>query len=104
MSVKTRRWRGGVGVAGSAIFGKNCTVGGAAMIGGHLTIADRTHITASSVVQSSVTEPGVYSGFYPLAKHQDWEKTAVLVRKLGTMRDRIRELEKTVKALTETEK
>lgn len=95
---------GCVGVAGSAIFGKNCTVGGAAMIGGHLTIADRTHITASSVVQSSVTEPGVYSGFYPLAKHQEWEKTAVLVRKLGTMRDRIRELEKTVKALTETEK
>lgn len=54
---------GCVGVAGSAIFGKNCTVGGAAMIGGHLTIADRTHITASSVVQSSVTEPGVIPVF-----------------------------------------
>ncbi len=95
---------GCVGVAGSAIFGKHCTVGGAAMIGGHLSIADGVHITAASVVQSSVTEPGVYSGFYPLAKHADWEKTAVLTRKLGSMRDRIRELEKTIHSLTKTKK
>lgn len=95
---------GCVGVAGSAIFGKHCTVGGAAMIGGHLTIADGVHITAASVVQSSVTEPGVYSGFYPLAKHAEWEKTAVLTRKLGSMRDRIRELEKTIQSMTKTKK
>lgn len=95
---------GCVGVAGSAIFGKHCTVGGAAMIGGHLSIADGVHITAASVVQSSVTEPGVYSGFYPLAKHADWEKTAVLTRKLGSMRDRIRELEKNIHSLTKTKK
>ncbi len=95
---------GCVGVAGSAIFGKRCTVGGAAMIGGHLTIADGVHITAASVVQSSVTEPGVYSGFYPLAKHAEWEKTAVLTRKLGSMRDRIRELEKTIQSITKTKK
>lgn len=95
---------GCVGVAGSAIFGKHCTVGGAAMIGGHLTIADGVHITAASVVQSSVTEPGVYSGFYPLAKHAEWEKTAVLTRKLGTMRDRIRELEKNIQSITKTKK
>ena len=95
---------GCVGVAGSAIFGKHCTVGGAAMIGGHLTIADRVHITASSVVQSSVKEAGVYSGFYPLAKHTEWEKTAVLTRKLGTMRDKIRELEKTVQSMIKKEK
>ncbi|MCZ4053723.1 UDP-3-O-(3-hydroxymyristoyl)glucosamine N-acyltransferase [Oxalobacter sp. OxGP1] len=95
---------GCVGVAGSAIFGKNCTVGGAAMIGGHLTIADRVHITAASVVQSSVKEAGVYSGFYPLAKHAEWEKTAVLTRKLGSMRDKIRELEKTIQSMTKTEK
>ncbi len=95
---------GCVGVAGSAIFGKHCTVGGAAMIGGHLTIADGVHITAASVVQSSVTEPGVYSGFYPLAKHAEWEKTAVLTRKLGTMRDKIRNLEKNIYSVTKTTK
>ncbi len=95
---------GCVGVAGSAIFGKHCTVGGAAMIGGHLSIADGVHITAASVVQSSVTEPGVYSGFYPLAKHVEWEKTAVLTRKLGSLRDRIRALEKTIHSLTKTTK
>ncbi len=91
---------GCVGVAGSATFGKNCTVGGAAMIGGHLTIADGVHVTASSVVQSSIEKRGVYSGFYPLATHRDWEKSAVLIRRLGSMRDKIRELEKTIKTLT----
>ncbi len=95
---------GCVGVAGSAIFGKNCTVGGAAMIGGHLTIADGVHVTASSVVQSSIEKRGVYSGFYPLAPHRDWEKSAVLIRRLGSMRDRIRELEKTIQTLIEKEK
>ncbi|MBS7328313.1 MAG: UDP-3-O-(3-hydroxymyristoyl)glucosamine N-acyltransferase [Oxalobacter sp.] len=95
---------GCVGVAGSATFGKNCTVGGAAMIGGHLTIADGVHVTASSVVQSSIEKRGVYSGFYPLAPHRDWEKSAVLIRRLGSMRDKIRELEKTIQTLTEKEK
>ncbi|MGN0919007.1 MAG: UDP-3-O-(3-hydroxymyristoyl)glucosamine N-acyltransferase [Oxalobacter sp.] len=95
---------GCVGVAGSATFGKNCTVGGAAMIGGHLTIADGVHVTASSVVQSSIEKRGIYSGFYPLAPHRDWEKSAVLIRRLGSMRDKIRELEKIIQTLTEKEK
>jgi UDP-3-O-[3-hydroxymyristoyl] glucosamine N-acyltransferase len=95
---------GCVGVAGSATFGKNCTVGGAAMIGGHLTIADGVHVTASSVVQSSIEKRGVYSGFYPLAPHREWEKSAVLVRRLGSMRDKIRELEKAIQTLSGKEK
>jgi UDP-3-O-[3-hydroxymyristoyl] glucosamine N-acyltransferase len=92
---------GCVGVAGSAIFGKRVTIGGAAMIGGHLKIADGTHVSASSVVQSSINEPGAYTGFYPLEKHTDWERTAVVLRNLTVMRQRVRELEKTVKAMTE---
>ncbi len=91
---------GCVGVAGSANFGKNCTVGGAAMIGGHLSIADGVHVTASSVVQSSIEKRGVYSGFYPLAPHREWEKSAVLIRRLGIMRDKLRELEKAMQTLT----
>lgn len=90
---------GCVGVAGSAIFGKRVTIGGAAMIGGHLKIADGTHVSASSVVQSSIETPGAYTGFYPLEKHTDWEKTAVVLRNLTSMRKRVRELEKIVNSL-----
>jgi len=92
---------GCVGVAGSAKIGRNCTFGGAAMVLGHLTIADNVHISSGSLVSRSITEPGQYTGFYPLAKNADWEKTAAVVRQLDTMRDRIRELEKTVRQLTD---
>jgi UDP-3-O-[3-hydroxymyristoyl] glucosamine N-acyltransferase len=92
---------GCVGVAGSAVIGKYCTFGGAAMVLGHLTIADKVHISSGSLVTRSISEAGQYTGFYPLAKNADWEKTAVVVRNLGTMREKIRTLEKTVKSLTE---
>ena len=92
---------GCVGVAGSAKIGKYCTFGGAAMVLGHLTIADHVHISSGSMVSRSIAEPGQYTGFYPLAKNADWEKTAAIVRNLDTMRDKIRALEKTIKTLTE---
>jgi UDP-3-O-[3-hydroxymyristoyl] glucosamine N-acyltransferase len=92
---------GCVGVAGSAKIGKYCTFGGAAMVLGHLTIADHVHISSGSMVSRSVHEAGHYTGFYPLAKNADWEKTAAIVRNLDSMRDKIRALEKTIKTLTE---
>jgi UDP-3-O-[3-hydroxymyristoyl] glucosamine N-acyltransferase len=92
---------GCVGVAGSAKIGKYCTFGGAAMVLGHLTIVDNVHISSGSMVSRSILEPGQYTGFYPLAKNADWEKSAAIVRNLATMREKIRELEKTIKLLTE---
>ena len=92
---------GCVGVAGSAKIGKYCTFGGAAMILGHLTIADRVHISSGSLVSRSIHEAGQYTGFYPLAKNADWEKSAVLVRNISSMREKLRELEKTIKTITE---
>lgn len=92
---------GCVGVAGSAKIGKHCTFGGAAMILGHLTIVDNVHISSGSLVSRSILEPGQYTGFYPLAKNAEWEKSAAIVRNLGSMREKIRELEKTIKSLTE---
>jgi UDP-3-O-[3-hydroxymyristoyl] glucosamine N-acyltransferase len=77
---------GCVGVAGSAKIGKYCTFGGAAMVLGHLTIADHVHISSGSMVSRSILEPGQYTGFYPLAKNSEWEK--------------IRTLEKTIKTIT----
>ena len=92
---------GCVGVAGSARIGKYCTFGGAAMVLGHLTIADKVHISSGSMVSRSILEAGQYTGFYPLAKNADWEKSAAIVRNLDAMRDKIRALEKTIKTLTE---
>ena len=92
---------GCVGVAGSTTIGKHCTFGGAAMVLGHLTIADNVHISSGSMVTKSIAEPGLYTGFYPLAKNADWEKSAVAVRNLAKMREKIRALEKTILSLTE---
>ncbi len=91
---------GCVGVAGSAHIGKNCTFGGAAMVLGHLTIADNVHISSGSMVSRSISEAGHYTGFYPLAKNAEWEKSAAIVRNLASMREKIRALEKIVKTLT----
>jgi UDP-3-O-[3-hydroxymyristoyl] glucosamine N-acyltransferase len=53
------------------------------------------------MVSRSVLEPGQYTGFYPLAKNAEWEKSAAIVRNLNTMRDKIRALEKIIKTKTE---
>jgi UDP-3-O-[3-hydroxymyristoyl] glucosamine N-acyltransferase len=92
---------GCVGVAGSAKIGKHCTFGGAAMVLGHLTIVDNVHISSGSMVSRSILEAGQYTGFYPLAKNAEWEKSAAIVRNLASMREKIRALEKTIKTLTE---
>ena len=92
---------GCVGVAGSAKIGSRCTFGGAAMVLGHLEIADNVHISSGSMVSRSVLEPGQYTGFYPLAKNAEWERSAAIVRNLDSMRAKIRNLEKTIRNLTE---
>lgn len=88
------------GIAGSTTIGKYCMIGGAAMIHGHITIVDRVHVSAGTLALRSITEPGQYTGFYPITKHGDWERSAALVRNLGTLRERIRALEKNFKSIT----
>jgi len=94
---------GCVGVAGSARIGKYCTFGGAAMVNGHIEIVDHVHITAGTLVANSILAPGRYTGFYPIAPNADWERNAALLRNLTTMREKIRTLERTVKALAGSE-
>ena len=42
----------------------------------------------------SITEPGTYTGVYPLMANREWLKSAVHVRHLDQMEDRLRALEK----------
>jgi len=85
---------GCTGIAGSTHIGEYCTLGGAAMILGHLSIADRVNISAGTMVSKSIKEAGDYTGFYPLARNREWMKNAVHIRHLDEMEARIRALEK----------
>ncbi|MBH1965728.1 MAG: UDP-3-O-(3-hydroxymyristoyl)glucosamine N-acyltransferase [Comamonadaceae bacterium] len=84
---------GCVGVAGSARIGAHCTVGGAGMILGHLTIADNVHISSASIVTRSVLKPGHYTGFFPLDENSVWEKNAATLKNIHSLRERVKRLE-----------
>jgi UDP-3-O-[3-hydroxymyristoyl] glucosamine N-acyltransferase len=84
---------GCVGVAGSAVIGAHCTLGGGAIVLGHLTLADGVHISAASVVMRSLSKPGQYSGVFPIDDNASWEKNAATLKQLHGLRDRIRSLE-----------
>ena len=88
---------GCVGVAGSATIGAYCTVGGGAVVLGHLKIADHVNISASTTVMRSISEPGLYTGVFPIDDNANWEKNAVTLRQLAKLRDRIRALEQQLK-------
>lgn len=88
---------GCVGVAGSAKIGRQCTIGGAGMILGHLEIADNVHISAATVVSRSIKKPGQYTGFFPIDDNGSWEKNAATLKHLHALRDRIKALEQTQK-------
>lgn len=84
---------GCVGVAGSATIGAHCTIGGAAMVLGHLTLADRVSISVGTVVTRSISEPGLYTGVFPIDENARWEKTAATLKQIHRLRERIKALE-----------
>ncbi len=82
-----------VGVAGSATIGAHCTIGGAAVVLGHLTIADHVNISAASVVTRSIHKAGHYTGLFPIDDNAQWEKNAAVLKRLHSVRERLRALE-----------
>jgi UDP-3-O-[3-hydroxymyristoyl] glucosamine N-acyltransferase len=85
---------GCVGVAGSAVIGAHCTVGGGAIVLGHLTLADGVNISAASLVTRSLLRPGHYTGVFPIDDNATWEKNAATLKQLHGLRDRLKALEK----------
>ena len=83
-----------VGVAGSATIGAHCTIGGAAVVLGHLELADRVNISAASVVTRSILKAGHYSGLFPIDDNSRWEKNAAALKRLHDLRARLQALEK----------
>lgn len=84
---------GCVGIAGSTRIGKRCTVGGAAMILGHLEVADDVNISSGTMIAKSIAKPGAYTGWVPFLEHAEWLKNFSRLRHLESMTDRIRALE-----------
>lgn len=84
----------GVAIGGSATIGKRCTIGGAASIAGHLEIADDVHLTATSAVPNTISEPGLYSSGMPIQDNRSWRRNVVRMRQLDEMAKRIKMLEK----------
>jgi UDP-3-O-[3-hydroxymyristoyl] glucosamine N-acyltransferase len=90
---------GCVGVAGSATIGAHCTLGGGAIVLGHLSVADHVNISAATVVTRSIRKPGHYTGMFPLDENVAWEKNAAALKQLHSLRDRIRALEEQLKKM-----
>ena len=86
-----------VGIAGSTKVGRNVLIGGAAMIQGHIEIADGVTVSASTMVMHSLRKKGVYTAIFPVDEHASWEKNAVTLRNLYALRERVRALEKAQK-------
>jgi UDP-3-O-[3-hydroxymyristoyl] glucosamine N-acyltransferase len=82
-----------VGIAGSTRIGKRCTIGGQAGITGHLEIADDVHITAASLVTSSIKQAGAYSSSLKAEPAEKWRRNAARLHHLDEMSQRLKTLE-----------
>ncbi|HMM46639.1 MAG TPA: UDP-3-O-(3-hydroxymyristoyl)glucosamine N-acyltransferase [Thiobacillaceae bacterium] len=87
------------GIAGSAKIGRHCTIGGAAMIFGHIEIADGTRISTNTLITKSLTKPGTYTSALPFSEHETWQRNAVHMRNLDKLAGRVKELEKKLREL-----
>ncbi|MBU6271007.1 MAG: UDP-3-O-(3-hydroxymyristoyl)glucosamine N-acyltransferase [Betaproteobacteria bacterium] len=83
---------GCVGIAGSAVIGRRCMIGGGAGILGHLSVCDGAVVSAMSLVTRSITEPGLHTGVFPLMPNAQWERAAASLKQLPALRQRLREL------------
>jgi UDP-3-O-[3-hydroxymyristoyl] glucosamine N-acyltransferase len=88
-----------VAIGGSARIGRRCTIGGAASLAGHLEIADDVHLTATSAVPNSITEPGVYSSGMPVQDNRSWRRNVIRMRQLDDMARTLKELRARLSAL-----
>src|SRR3990170_5372478 len=82
-----------VGIAGSSVIGRRCTIGGQAGLTGHLEIADDVHITAGSLVTSSIKQAGAYSSSLKAEPAEKWRRNAARLHHLDEMARRLTRLE-----------
>jgi len=81
-------------IAGSSVIGKNCIIAGAVGVINHISICDGVTVTAMSLVNKSITEPGVYSSGTGLDKASNWKKNIVRFKQLDEIWKKLLRLEK----------
>ncbi len=84
---------GCVALAGSVTIGKYCIMGGASGAVGHITIADKTQVSAMSLVSKSITEPAMYSSGTGHMKTAEWKRAIVRFQQLDSIAKRVKQLE-----------
>jgi len=84
-----------VGIAGSAVIGRYCKISGAAVVLGHLSVADNVTITAMSLVTKDIRQAGVYSSGTPLMENSQWHRCNARYKALDQLAQRVARLEKT---------
>lgn len=86
-----------VGIAGSAHIGRNCRISGAAVVLGHLSVADDVTITAMSLVTKDIKKAGVYSSGTPLLENALWHRNNVRYKSLDKLARHLKLLEEQIK-------
>lgn len=81
-------------IAGSTRVGKYCSLAGLVGVNGHINICDGVVFTGMSMVTKDIKQPGVYSSGMPAAPNKEWRKNAVMLRNLGDLSQRVKDLER----------
>ena len=90
------------GMAGTTKVGENCKLGGQVGLAGHLTIGNNVQIGAQSGVANSVKDNEILL-MTPAFNIKDAIKTAVILKNLPQLREKIMQLQKDVNLLKENQ-
>lgn len=88
------------GIAGSTRIGAGVIMGGQVGVADHVEIADGVMVAALTGVTGSIRSKMVVAGI-PHQEIGEWRRNMVLARGLAAMREKLRSLEKKVKAMEE---
>jgi UDP-3-O-[3-hydroxymyristoyl] glucosamine N-acyltransferase len=87
------------GFSGGTRVGQMCVIAGQVGTNQHVTIGDRTTVTARSGVTKSLPGGAIVAGV-PARDYNAWRRAQVLYSRLPEIMDRIRKLERTVESDT----
>ncbi|MDA1075885.1 MAG: UDP-3-O-(3-hydroxymyristoyl)glucosamine N-acyltransferase [Proteobacteria bacterium] len=92
---------GCVGIAGSSRIGRHCVLAGGSGVGGGkpVELCDHVVLSAATIVTSSITKPGIYSGVILHTEHNIWKRNAIRSQNLDALARRVNALEKQLQAL-----
>jgi len=87
------------GISGSTQIGENCMFGGQVGLAGHIIIADGVKIGAQSGLNSSINKPETIIQGTPPQEIRDFQRSAVIFKRLPDLKAKVEALEKELEAL-----